>query len=325
MKYFVTGASGFIGEKLVLALADRGERVTALFRSKCPEGFKGRPLIRPIQGDITSAELLSKQMQGHDYIFHVAAYAQPWAKNPATYEDINVTGTLNVVHAAVHTGAKRVLLTATAGVFGPERGRALVNETFQPESFLTHYERTKASAVKKAFALETRKTEILAVSPSRVYGPGTMSTSNAVTKMIRLYDRGLLRFIPGNGKSVGNYVFVDDVVEGHLLAMEKGRNRHNYLLGGENASFDGFFAKLASVSGKKHRMFHLPLPVMMGAAFAMDASSRAFGTKPLITPPWVKRYMLNWGADISKSKNELGYWPISLEDGISKTLSQLRT
>ena len=72
---------------------------------------------------------------------------------------------------------------------------------------------------------------MLIVNPTRVYGPGLLSESNGVTRMIKQYLEGRWRFIPGNGKSTGNYVHVEDVVSGHLLAMEKGKQENGMSLG----------------------------------------------------------------------------------------------
>ena len=87
-----------------------------------------------------------------------------------------------------------------------------------------------------------------------------MTKSNAVTYIIKRYIEGKWRFIPGNGKSLGNYVYLDDVVEGHLLAMEKGRVGERYILGGENTTFEELFSIIKQVTKKRTTIQDTSLP-----------------------------------------------------------------
>ena len=83
------------------------------------------------------------------------------------------------------------------------------------------------------------------VCPTRVYGPGPMVEGNAVTRMVERYVQGRWRALPGDGRKSGNYVYIEDVIDGHLAAMAKGRPGEAYILGGENATYRDFFAQLA--------------------------------------------------------------------------------
>ena len=73
---------------------------------------------------------------------------------------------------------------------------------------------------------------IVMVNPPRIYGPGIITESNAVTRLIKLYMAGKWKIMPGDGKRTGSYVYIDDVVNGHILAMQKGRAGERYNLGG---------------------------------------------------------------------------------------------
>ena len=159
--------------------------------------------------------------------------------------------------------------------------------------------------------------------PTRVFGPGQLSESNTVTAMIDGYLKGKWRVIPGNGKSIGNYVYVDDVVQGHLLALERGISGEHYVLGGENVSYDEFFNILKELSGVHHRLLHIPYGVMLSASKIMDILAR-FGVKPLITSGFVKKYNYDWINSSQKAVDQLGYRPISLEEGIARTIRWIR-
>lgn len=87
--------------------------------------------------------------------------------------------------------------------------------------------------------------------------------SNSVTKLVKQYLEGKWKFIPGNGMSTGNYVYVEDVIQGHLKAMEKGRSGERYLLGGEDATYHQLFDHIAEIGGQRHKLYKMPLGVML--------------------------------------------------------------
>jgi nucleoside-diphosphate-sugar epimerase len=150
-----------------------------------------------------------------------------------------------------------------------------------------------------------------------------MNKSNSVTILINRYISGKWRIVPGNGEAIGNYVFIDDVVNGHIQAMKSGISAEKYILGGVNVSFNQFFNTLRSVSGKNLRLFHLPFSVMMAASEFELFIAETFGKKPLITPPWVKRYMQNRPISSNKAIAQLNYHITSLEEGMQKTIEWL--
>jgi len=324
MKYLVTGATGYIGIRLSQKLAAEGQLVHALYRSeKKAIPLRDRPNIHLFRGDILERESLAKATEGCDGVFHVAAFARPWAKDPQTFYRVNVEGALNVFEIAKETGVRKIVFTSTAGVISPSSGKFSDENTPRKFDFSTDYERSKGTAEKIVSDLVKAGQDIVIVNPSRVYGPGLMSDSNGVTKMIKLYLDGKFRLLPGDGKSIGNYVFIDDVVEGHLRAMEQGRPGERYILGGENVSFIQFFDLLSEVAGKRRRMLKMPVWAMNFAAQLMLKRADIFGTPPLITPPWVRKYLYHWALSIEKARRELGYEPKGLKEGFQRTLAWL--
>ena len=324
-KVFVTGATGYIGEILSTKIADSDVEVKALVRNPEKAGRLQHKNITPVSGALADPATLETAMQGCTEVFHVAALAGVWHPDPDAFRKINVEGTLNVLGAAHRQGVRRVVLTSTAGVMGPTSNTEAVREDTNPEPRLTtEYERSKLEAEQLArqFGAQTGL-EVVIVNPSRVYGPGQWSESNAVTKMIRGYAAGSWRLIPGDGHSIGNYVFVDDVVQGHLLAMENGRPGERYILGGENYSFNSFFDLLAELTGRRHFMVHLPIPLMLAFAKTQQFLADTLGRRPLITPPFVRKYLRHWPLSSQKAETELGYRITSLESGMQRTLEWL--
>lgn len=326
MKIFISGATGYIGSRIALRLAGQGHQIHALYREMSKAAIINHPNIRLFQGDILDPESLKRAIEDCEEIYHTAAFARIFHKQVYMIYRLNIEGTANVLEAGIAAGVKRMVCTSTGGVLGPSfNGKANDETTSYPESFFIDYECSKALMEKMLLAHSQSPTEIVVVNPTRVYGPGVLSESNGVTRLILKYISGKWRIIPGNGTSIGNYVFIEDVVTGHLLAMEKGRAGERYILGGENLSYDEFFAQIAVVSGRKYATVHMPVNMMVAAAHLMSGMAILAGSTPLITPSLASKYSYNWAVSSEKSRTELGYQPISFNKGVELTIKWIQT
>ena len=319
---FVSGARGFVGSRLVKELADQGNIVHALIRpgSKLPKEIQSLQNVNVFHGDLRDVTALESATQGCSQAYHLAALAQPWAKDMNLFREVNVTGTLNVLNACLKNGTKDIVITSSAGMFGPQQNIKPVNEKTIPTSWFSEYEKTKWESVEASKPFLNKGLNIRFVSPTRVFGPGELSTSNAVTKLIHQYMQGKFRFVPGTGHGIGNYAFINDVVTGHLLVMTKGKTGENYILGGENVSYRYFFDTVGRLSGKTYRLFGMPLFLMLSAATLMEQWANFTGKPPLITPPFVRKYAHDWGTDLSKAQDELGYRITPIAKAIQETI-----
>lgn len=322
-KIFVTGGTGFIGQKLAKKLADQGHEVVALIRSKSKAKDLAHDNISFVEGDLFNIAALEVGMHEADEVYHLAAFASVWAKDN-TFAKVNIDGTLNILDAAKKKGVKKVLVTSTAGVIGPAIDGPVNEETPRQVDFFTEYESTKYESELKIKEYVAKGQHIVIVNPTRVYGPGPLNVSNSVTKLIKQYIEGKWKFIPGDGMSTGNYVYVDDVINGHMLAMEKGRAGERYLLGGEDATYHELFDLIAKVGGTKHKLYKMPLSVLLTFGRIQLFLAETFGRQPLITPGWVRKYLYKWSVSSAKAQNELGYQPTSLAAGINETVDWLR-
>ena len=324
MKAFVSGATGFIGIQLVKRLVSQGDVVHALYRSESKADLIRLPGVNLFKGDILDASSLADAMKGCHAAYHTAAFAGVWSKDPKQVFRLNVDGAMNVIEAARKSGTARVVLTSTAGILGPSKKEPVNESTPPPSSFFTLYEESKFQLEQKLLGRKEGNPEVVLVNPTRVYGPGYLSESNGVTRMIKQYMEGSWRLLPGDGLSLGNYVYVEDVVSGHLLAMQKGLAGERYVLGGDNISYMQLFEFIRNASGVKHRLFKVPLWLMMALAGLMQGISAITGRPPLIVPNLVRKFSHNWIVSSQKAIRELGYEARNAEEGIKQTVQWIQ-
>src|SRR3990172_4049684 len=324
---FVTGATGFIGTKLVNALLAKGHSVHALSRAASNREGLMHERVRLVQGDLLDRDSLRKGMEGCSQVFHLAAYAKNWSRDPSVFFRQNVDGMTNVLDAARDAGIKRVVFTSTIVVFGP-RPAGVIGDESMPRitpKYFTEYEESKAVAERKALEYVKKGHPIVIVNPTRVYGPGKLTEGNSVSLMIDMYDRGKVPVLLNNGVNVGNYVLVDDLVRGHILAMERGKIGERYILGGENASLKRIFELVDEASGKKHFQFSLPPSIAMLYGSLEKKRAEWLRMYPQITPGWVETFLQDWAYTCAKAERELGYTITPLKDGIKLTYDWLMT
>ena len=325
MKIFVTGATGYIGNNLAKRLAAEGHTIYALCRSAEKASLLAHDNIKICDGDITDIKSVRTAMSGCEQVYHLAAYARVWAKDTSQYYLLNVEGTKNVLDAARELGIEKIVVTSTAGVLGPSGDRPVKEDDERIGNILNEYEETKTqSEILCKDYCNKYNMHIVIVNPPRVYGPGVESESNGVTRLVRFYLAGKWKIIPGDGNGTGSYVHVDDVVNGHILAMEKGRSGERYILSGVNISYKDFFSLLAIVSGKKVNLYPLPVWMMMLAGYAIMGYAKVTGKPPLITPKWIRKYLYNWSLSCEKAQRELGYTYRSLEEGLRQTVDWVK-
>ncbi len=322
---FVTGATGFIGTKLVNELVRQGHTVRALTRATSNREGLNHERIDCVEGNILDRDSLVKGMQGCSHVFHLAAYAKNWARDPKTFFDQNVLGMRSVFDAARQCRAQRVVWTSTIVTLGPTKPGVIGDETMprSTSKYYTEYEETKAYAEQEALQAASNGFPVVIVNPTRVYGPGKLTEGNSVSLMIDQYDRGQVPILLNHGVNIGNYVLVDDLVRGHILAMEKGRIGERYILGGENVSLKGFYELVDEVSGKRHFQFNLPPRIALAYGGIQKFAAEKFNLYPQITTGWVETFLQDWAYTCAKAEQELGYRYTPLKEGIRMTYDWL--
>jgi nucleoside-diphosphate-sugar epimerase len=326
MKVLITGANGFLGASLARELADKGHEVKAMVRRLGENAELQHPQILEVKGDVRDLASLKAAMSGIEQVYHLAALSTDWAADLRDFYTINVLGTVNVLQAAKEAGVAKVLNTSSAGPIGPPDPDDIhpVNEDhIRTVDYFIAYESSKAMADERALRFVLEGMHIVTVNPTRVYGPGPLERKNGYLMLIHQYLTKKVAVYPGFKTQLANFVHLEDVVKGMVLAMEKGRSGQSYLLGGSNVSFLDLFQTLQKVSGKRTKTIAIPhwfLGFLAGiAAFV----SRITGKAPILTRTWLRKASYSWPVSSDKAIRELGYAPMDYETGIRKTVDWL--
>lgn len=320
MALFLTGATGFIGGALARRLLSRGETLHLLVRP----GSKlviDHPRIRVFRGGLEDVAVLRKGMEGCDAAFHLAAWVRLASEDPLLFDRTNVEGTRRFIEAASLEGIRKIVYTSSVIAIGPSGGAIANEETVRRTPFLTDYERTKTAAEEEMIKSAEKGFPVVIASPSLVFGPTDSLKRYSFNRFLLDFITGRLLAIPGDGMQVINAVYIDDVVEGHLLALEKGRAGERYILGGENTTLGGLAELVLRSLGKKRRLVHLPLPLLKGLSWLEVAISKMRRCEPRLTPGSIEIYRHHWAYSSDKARSELGYRPITLKEGIERVLA----
>ena len=324
MKIFLTGATGYVGAHLVNRLVKEGHHLHLLVRSPEKNPQLNSKQLTVFEGNIFQKEVIKKAMIGCDCIFHLAACTSIWLKNEEDYFNINVNGTNNILDVAYELKIKKTVITSTAGVYGPSIDGTVNENTKREIGYFNNYEKSKAISEEhiKRYVVE-KNMDIIIVNPTRIYGPFLQGDSFSFTLLIEKYVSGNWKFIPGNGEKIGNYIFIDDVIEGHIQALNVGKKGESYLLAGINCSYNEFFNQLKETSNLDYKLFYTPIWVQLIYGYIQLFKAVVFKANPSVVPKWIKRGNYNWEVSSKKMNEMLNVKITSLDEGMKKTISWL--
>ena len=318
MKAFVTGGSGFIGQRVVRKLVERGWDVYALARSERSAAIVTNLGATAVPGDITDTASMRPGMEGSDVVFHIAAWYKIGAADWTQAEAINVGGTRRVLRLAQELGIPKVVYVSTVAVFGDTHGQ-LVDETyFNAGPFDTEYERTKWLAhYKVAVPLIEKGVPITIVMPGGVYGPGDHSY---VAEMMRMFYRGL-PVLPGHDLTA-TYAHVEDVAEGIILAAEKGRPGESYILAGPAIPLGEMMDFWGHLLGKRPPALRIPGRYLRPLApIANFLHNLIPGMPDIFSGEAVASLGATYMARSDKARTELGWQTRPLQTGMLETFA----
>jgi UDP-glucose 4-epimerase len=300
MKFLVTGGAGFIGSWLCERLLEKGEVVcldnfdpyySPQAKRKNIETLMQHPNFELVKGSILDSELLSRVFLDVDYVFHNAAQAgvRMSVENPGKTHEVNATGTLNVLKAAVDCGIRKVINASSSSVYG--KVSYLPFDEEHPNMPISPYGVSKLVAEHycRVFS-ELYSLETVSLRYFTVFGP-RMRPDLA----INIFTGKALNNEPieifGDGEKTRDFTFIDNIINANLLAMERGRGVYN-IGGGERVSINGLAEKIVGIVGSESEIFY-------SDSVKGDAEH-------------------TW-SDVSKARRELGYEPeVGLDEGLRR-------
>jgi dihydroflavonol-4-reductase len=314
----ITGGAGFIGGELAKRLLARGEEVKVLDLKVDGANDLARWGAQLIAGDILSPGDVRGALDGCRCLFHAAALFRMWQLDGKNYHRVNVEGTRNVLEAALELGVSRVVHTSSAVTIGEGRGKVGHEETTHRGYFLSDYERSKYLSERVAFDVCHRGLPLVVLNPTTVYGPGQ------TTHMTGALARFLNGRLPAVVDAKLSFVYIDDVVQGHLSALERGEVGRRYVLGGANASLVEFFSMGAEIAGVSVRPRPVPGSLVKTAARVLDAVSRVTRRRPSASIDEARTASHSFIFDTRRTREELNLEWTPLRTGLERTVSWLR-
>jgi nucleoside-diphosphate-sugar epimerase len=315
-KYFVTGATGFVGGEIVKQLIGRGHQVVALVRDRGKTGILRALNVELHTGDITDRESLRAPMSGVDGVFHVAAWYKVGVEEPLA-ERINVDGTRNVLETMKEMGVTRGVYTSTVAVFSDTHGM-VPDETYRyGGSHLSVYDRTKWKAhYEVALPMMAEGLPLVIVMPGLVYGPG--DTSGMHQALVDLL-RGRLPMTPAKTQFCWGHI--EDTARGHLQAMEKGTVGETYIITGPRHTFEEAFDLAARLAHVRQPLIHPGPRLLRASAVLMKLIGRFVELPPQFTPEGLRVLAgTSYLGSSEKATRELGFTARPLEEGLAQTL-----
>jgi len=323
MTTLVTGATGFVGSAVARTLAARGHRLRLLSRPNSDHRNLAGLDAEVVIGDLTDAASLEAAAAGCRYVVHVAADYRFWVPDPQAMLRANVDGAVAMMRAAGKAGAERIVHCSSVAALGLIGDGSLSDETTpaKESDFIGIYKRSKYLAEKAVLDLVRGEgLPIVVVNPAAPVGPrdikptptGKMILDAAAGRVPAYIDTGL------------NIVHVDDVAEGHALALEKGRIGERYILGGDNMLLRDILMLVADVTKGRQPLLELPEILVWPAALVMEKLAPVFGFTPMMTRDHLKMARKKMFYSSAKAKEQLGYNPRPVRQAVEDAVAWFR-
>ena len=320
MKIFITGGSGYLGHPLCMKLAAQGNSIHLMLRDPQSVFAPRHPNIRIFKGDINERSQVDKAIAGCSQVYHTAAAVKLWAEDPDEIFRTNVDGTANVLESARNEGVSRFVFTSTCGVIGPCIHEPMTESDPRIAGFSLDYELSKKMAEDLVFLYARNGLDALVVSPPKIYGPGKVAQKYNANAPISWFLKNRIAFIPSPGSYRTCFAFIDDVVNGHLLAMERGKTGEKYILGGVNISYYEFFDLIRKISHNRGYIIQLSKYKVMAWAILQKMNYAITGKDLLFTNKAINRFFSNYCFSSEKAVRELGYQITPVEEALKQTI-----
>ena len=320
-KVLVTGASGHLGANLVRRLLADDRDVRVLLRhgsnNEAMDGLK----VDRVYGDLRDRAALDKAVAGVAAVYHAAANVSTVEANERLKREIyecNVLGTRNLLAAARDAGAMRTVVTGSFSAVGyhlDDPSQPATEEVvIYPFDKKLPYARTKEMVEHECLKAVAEGQDVVVATSCAIIGPADYKPSRMGRTLIDFTHGRLPAYIPGGFE----FVSADDLCDGHVLSMHRGRSGQKYVFSTQFLTMDGIMELFEEVSGRRRPSIKLPPALMAGFA---EVSSRIMNTffpnaPQRFTPGAVRILRQQRRADLSKARTELGYEPTSIRKAV---------
>jgi nucleoside-diphosphate-sugar epimerase len=317
MRVLVTGGTGFTGKALVRRLLGEGHEVVAL---DYKEGLATDELRQAgaevVIGSVTDRTVVDRCMGGVEIVHHLAAAFRELNVPDTYYHEVNVGGTRTVLESARAQGVRRFVYCSTCGVHGNiDRPPGGEDAPIQPADY---YQRTKYLAEPIVQEFHRGGLPSVILRPAAIYGPGDPE------RFFMIFRRVSSGSFPifGNGRTLYHPLYIDNLVDALLLAMQDGRgDGQAYLVADEEyLSVEELARRVGRALGIDVRIKRYPLWPLIVAGHVCEKACRPFGIAPPIFPRRVDWYRQNRAFKIDRARKDLGYVPrVGLDEGLART------
>jgi len=313
----VTGANGFMGSRIVRELLGRGYEVTALVGADLDLGnLEGLDVeLRPF--DLLDRDGVRAALADGELLVHNAACYSFWEPDPERIYRVNVHGTQHVLDAAADHGYRKIVYTSSTATLTPSINREVETEEslFDLRRFQGHYKCSKVIAEMAVMRLAARGLPVTVVHPTTVLGQGDRRPTPTGGMIVHFLNGRMKAY----ADTVLNIVDVDDVAEGHALALERGQSGHQYILGGENLMMREVCEVLSELTGIPAPRVVLPPRLLLGLGRVGEwIANHVTHRTPLIDVESTLHAMANRPSDSAHAEKELGYLPSRARVALAK-------
>jgi len=315
MTVLVTGASGHLGANLVRRLLDEGTRVRVLARPEAGNAALAGLDVETVWGDLRDLDATRAAVRGCPRVYHCAAKVSTGTGQVAEIHGCNVVGTRHLLRAALEAGVERVVVTGSFSAVGHVPGRPSdETDAVNPFERMLPYQRSKLAVEHACLTAVANGLDVVIATSCAIVGPHDYKPS-PMGRVLLDFARGRLRaYIPGGFE----FVAARDIVEGHRLAMDKGRTGHKYIFSSGHTSVDELMAYYEEITGRPRPRWRLSPPLMAALAEVTSfVTTRLRPDAPLrFTPGAVRLLRLGRRADTTKARTELGFTPTPLREAV---------
>lgn len=315
-KTLVTGGTGLVGYTLIRALLKRKRTIRVLVRSPDKARSMLPKNVEIVAGDITDLSSVQAAMEGCSHIFHAAGIPEQWLPDTKRFFDVNVTGTRNMVTAALDKHVQSFVFISTIDIFLAKTGERFDESRVDDSPKGTPSQRSKQEADRIVLdAFEHNNLPAIFIHPAAIYGPAPAGTPG-VNNLIRDIANDAVPMLPPGILPV---VFSEDLIHGCLSAEKRANPGERFIFCQSSLEFVDLGRAIAKEVGVTKPPKRIPLWFAQALANCFELISSVSGKAPLIHKGQL--HYLQWRAiPISdKARKELDWQPVSLQEGIRRT------